>query len=184
MDKAGGGLDRAMGRDDGQWPCLRLAWSRGRATAARARLGEEDRVGYAAGVRAGRRARRCSSDMWRQGTRRNIGLTENSRLKHVLLCLTKFSDVFLQKYELWMKKCKHKKCSRYLGLQILYRKVFLIRTRSRRESGLKLRFQSVSVKRGFLLIFISSFLQILPYKFKICQKQICLVFNDLPLCLG
>src|SRR5207244_6383629 len=111
-----GGLDRAMGRDNGQWPCLRLAWSRGRATAARARLGEGDRVGYAAGVHMGRRAHRCSSAMWRQRTGRNVGLTENSRLKHVLLYPTKFSDVFLQKYELWMKNHKHEKCSWYLGL--------------------------------------------------------------------
>ena len=33
-------------------------------------------------------------------------------------------------------------------------------------------FLSVSVKRGFLLIFISSFLLILPYRFEICQRQI------------
>src|SRR6266508_6286837 len=32
---------------------------------ARVRLRERDRVRYAAGVRAGRRARRCSSAMWR-----------------------------------------------------------------------------------------------------------------------
>src|SRR5207244_2553024 len=30
---------RVDGRGDGQWPCLRLAWSRGRATAARAPVG-------------------------------------------------------------------------------------------------------------------------------------------------
>src|SRR6266508_1903618 len=60
--------DGSMGRGGGQWPCLRLAWSRGRATAARVRLGEGDCVRYAAGVRAGRRARRCSSAMWRGGT--------------------------------------------------------------------------------------------------------------------
>src|SRR6266508_6366800 len=31
--------DGSMGRGDGQWPCLRLVWSRGRATAARAPVG-------------------------------------------------------------------------------------------------------------------------------------------------
>src|SRR5438045_8878011 len=67
---------RVDGRGDGQWPCLRLAWSRGRATVARVRLGERDFVRYAVGVRAGRRARRCWSAMWGAGAGAGPGLVE------------------------------------------------------------------------------------------------------------
>ncbi len=64
-----GEVERAAKRRvDGRATANRLACgSRGleEGTAGRMRLGERDCVRYAAGVRTGKRARRCSSTIWR-----------------------------------------------------------------------------------------------------------------------